>query len=211
MQQAGHKRARRNAQYEYHNSLRVLKTRVGAYAVEHGLVVLSEAELEGAFVDLKNRMTDAEILADWAESGERAAAERAKASRAKTKFFVGLREPVSEKFRDGLLAMGFRFSTRSARYATIVAAEIPDGLIDLAMANGQAVWTLDENADKAFLYQADVEERAKVINEEGRQTTEAAQPTMFSGRMRNTKTPLRPASCEDEDPDVDIQTSERAS
>lgn len=176
-QQASHKRARRNAQSDYRTSLRVLKTRVGAHAVEHGLVVLSEVELEGAFIDLKNRMTDAEILAGWAESGKRAAAARAEAKRSRTMYFVGLREPVSEAFRESLMAIGFRFSTRSARYATIVAAEMPVGLIDLAMANGQAVWTLDENADKIFLYQPDDQKPAM------------GSSAILGGRMRNSKAP----------------------
>lgn len=195
-QQASHKRARRNAQSDYRTSLRVLKTRVGAHAVEHGLVVLSEVELEGAFIDLKNRMTDAEILAGWAEGGKLAAAERVEVKRAKTMFFVGVREPVSEVFRESLVEIGFRFSTRSARYATIVAAEMPDGLIDLAMANGQAVWTLDENADKVFLYRPDD------------QLPATGPSAMLGGRMRASKA-TDPASLDDAEADALRQSTDQ--
>lgn len=196
-QQASHKRARRNAQTDFRTSLRVLKTRVGAHAVEHGLVVLSEVQLEGAFIDLKNRMTDAEILAGWAESGKRAAAERAEVKRARTMYFVGVREPVSEKFRDSLAQFGFRFSTRSARYATIVTAEMPDGLIDLATANGQAVWTLDENADKVFLYRPED------------QLPATGPSAMFGSRMSNSKKP-EAASLNDAEADALRQSTDQA-
>lgn len=195
-QQASHKRARRNAQSGYRNSLRVLKARVGAHAVEHGLVVLSETQLEGAFIDLKKRMADAEILAGWTENGKRAAAARAKAKRSRTMFFVGLRESASETFRERLVEIGFRFSTRSARYATIVAAEMPDGLIDLAMANGQAVWTLDENADKVFLYRPDDQQPA------------TGPSAMAGGRMRASKA-TDPASPDDAEADALRQSTDQ--
>lgn len=147
-----HKRAEQNARKAHAARKRALMTAVGSLAVSHDLVDLTSFELEGAFVDLAARMSDPAERARWSELGEKAASRREADRRPDEIYYIGLDGAVSDAYRKSIQSHGCKFSTRSARYATLKIKVLPEPLLDLAKRHGQAIWTLDETLEKVFVY-----------------------------------------------------------
>jgi len=155
-----HKRAQQNARKAYVARKRALKTEVGSLAVSHDLVDLTSFELEGAFVDLVARMSDPEERARWAGLGQDAASKREADRRPDEIFYVGLDGAVPHAYRNALQGHGCKFSTRSARFATLKTKVLPEPLVALAKRHGQAIWTLDETHEKVFVYRPGADDEA---------------------------------------------------
>ncbi len=146
-----HRRAQQNARKSHAARMRALKTEVGSLAVSHNLVDLTSFELEGAFVDLAGRMSDPAERARWSELGQKAASDREAERRPAEIFYIGL-DGVSDAYRKAIQGHRCKFSTRSARFATLKTKALPEPLLELAKLHGQAIWTLDETLEKAFIY-----------------------------------------------------------
>jgi hypothetical protein len=147
-----HKRAEQNARKAHAARKRALMTAVGSLAVSHDLVDLTSFELEGAFIDLAARMSDPAERARWSELGEKAASRREADRRPDEIYYIGLDGAVSDAYRKSIQGHGCKFSTRSARYATLKIKVLPEPLLDLAKRHGQAIWTLDETHEKVFVF-----------------------------------------------------------
>jgi hypothetical protein len=147
-----HRRAQQNARKSHAARKRALKTEVGSLAVSHNLVDLTSFELEGAFVDLAMRMSDPAERARWSELGQKAASQREADRRPDEIFYIGLDGAVSAAYRKAIQGHGCKFSTRSARFATLKMKMLPEPLMELAKHHGQAIWTLDETLEKVFVY-----------------------------------------------------------
>lgn len=146
-----HRRAQQNARKSHAARKRALKTEVGSLAVSHNLVVLTSFELEGAFADLALRMSDPAERARWSEVGQKAASQREAERRPDETFYIGV-DGVSDAYRKAIQGHGCKFSTRSARFATLKIKVLPEPLLKLAKENGQAIWTLDETLEKVFFH-----------------------------------------------------------
>lgn len=147
-----HRRAQQNARKSHAARKRALKTEMGSLAVSHDLVDLTSVELEGAFVDLAVRMSDPAERARWSELGQKAASQREADKGPDEIFYVGLDGAVSDAYRKAIQGHGCKFSTRSARFATLKTKVLPEPLMALAKRHGQAIWTLDETLEKVFVY-----------------------------------------------------------
>lgn len=180
--QERHRRTERNAKKGHATRLKALQTGIGALVVAYDLLRLAEVELEGAMMEMKERMGDPKVRAAWAEAGRKGAADRALARRPDETFYIGLRGLVSDAFRKALVELGCRFTTRSSNFATLKAKTAPEALIAQATANNQAVWTLDADMEKVFVYApvADKESGAdSKFKEDAKKTATAARRIVF--------------------------------
>lgn len=171
-QNKSHKQARRNAKANYRARIETLKISVGSLAVTHGLVVLTEDELEGLFFEAATALKDSARVAAWSRLGEAARkkreADRVAKRKPKRDFRFGRSTKQSEELEKALRAAGFRLSTDSAPYWKLSALSLPDTVMGLAKKHGEKLWSYDDEGDKVMIFAPPTKKPAALQGQFGR-------------------------------------------